>query len=98
MEEQRGSYRILGAEGPAESLWYAELGGRLRHAAGEPGSETLRPCVGDWVMALVPSGAGGDGGGNGGGVARIDRVLARRTKFSRQAPGGRTAEQIIAAN
>ncbi len=92
IEEQRGSYRILGVEGP----WYAELAGRLRHAMGPaaPGSGSLLPCVGDWVMALVPSTESTSSGG----VARIDRVLARRTKFSRKASGVRTAEQVIAAN
>ena len=93
IEEQRGSYRILGVEGP----WYAELAGRLRHDMGPaaPGSGSLMPCVGDWVLAFVPSGGASPGQG---GVARIDRVLARRTKFSRKASGVRTAEQVIAAN
>jgi ribosome biogenesis GTPase / thiamine phosphate phosphatase len=92
IEEQRGSYRILGVEGP----WYAELAGRLRHVMGPaaPGSGSLAPCVGDWVMALVPLTENSARGG----VARIDRVLARRTKFSRKASGVRTAEQVIAAN
>ena len=85
-EEQRGHYRILGPEG--ERL--AEAAGRLRHEAERHG--VLWPCVGDWVLAEVP------GGGPAAGVARIHRVLARRSQFSRQAAGVETLEQVIAAN
>lgn len=86
VEEQLGSFRILGEEG----LLYAEVVGRLRHEASEL-TATL-PCVGDWVMARVPRGEAGDG------VALIHRVLARRTKFSRRQAGEKTAEQVVAAN
>jgi ribosome biogenesis GTPase len=86
IEEQRGSYRILGE--PAE--WYAEAAGRLRRESERGGA--LWPCVGDWVLAEVPSGGTGDG------IARIHRVLDRRTQFSRRAAGQETVEQVIAAN
>lgn len=86
VEEQRGSYRILGEDGS----WYAEPSGRLRH--GVEMEEASRPCVGDWVLARIPDpGADAD-------VALIQRVLARRSKFSRKEAGERTAEQVVAAN
>jgi len=86
VEEQRGSYRILGESG----TWYAELSGRLRHQMEL--EEAIRPCVGDWALARVPAGESGSG------TALIDRALARRTRFSRKEAGERTAEQVIAAN
>ncbi|GAC1457435.1 MAG: ribosome small subunit-dependent GTPase A [Candidatus Limnocylindrales bacterium] len=46
-------------------------------------SAAVLPAVGDWV--LVQTGT-------------IHAVLPRRTRFSRQAAGGRTDEQIVAAN
>jgi ribosome biogenesis GTPase len=84
-EEQRGSFRLLGAAGS----WYAELAGRLRHEAA--GGGAVLPGVGDWVMAQVPA-AGTEG------VALVHRVLERRTCFSRKAPGEQSVEQVIAAN
>jgi ribosome biogenesis GTPase / thiamine phosphate phosphatase len=86
IEEQRGSYRILGETGP----WYAELAGRLRHE-GEL-HQAVQPCVGDWVLARVSEDTAGKG------TALIHRVLERRTKFSRKDPGERTEEQVVAAN
>lgn len=85
-EEQRGLYFVL-AEGQE---WRAELAGRLRHQAGTEGA-TL-PCVGDWVMTTLPGRRPEDG------VARIERVLDRRSKFSRKEAGNRSVEQVIAAN
>jgi len=86
VEEQRGSYQILGAGG----AWRAELAGRLRHEMA--GDWSAAPCTGDWVMARVPP------SNEDGSPALIHRVLTRRTKFSRKEAGNRTAEQIIAAN
>jgi ribosome biogenesis GTPase len=86
VEEQRGSYRIVGAGG----AWRAELAGRLRHEMAGDGSAA--PCTGDWIMARVPP------GNEGGSPALIHRVLMRKTKFSRKEAGNRTAEQIIASN
>jgi ribosome biogenesis GTPase / thiamine phosphate phosphatase len=84
IEEQRGGYRIAGAEREL----YAEPSGRLRHEAEREGA--LWPCVGDWVLAQTPM--GGDG------TARIHRVLERHTRLSRRAAGEETVEQVIAAN
>lgn len=85
-EEQRGQYMLL-AEG---AEWRAELAGRLRHEANTEGA--LLPCVGDWVLTTLPGSRPEDG------IARIERVLDRRSKFSRKEAGNRAAEQIIAAN
>src|SRR5439155_19888048 len=82
--EQRSGYRIAGAAGE----WRAEPTGRLRHAVEQLSAE--HPCVGDWVMAQAPQDRDG--------VALVHRILERRTKFSRQAAGERTAEQVVAAN
>lgn len=84
VEEQRTEYALVGERG----RWAAALSGRLRHATGNAAS---RPCVGDWVLARVPNESED-------GIALIERVLARRTRFARQAPGERTDEQVIAAN
>jgi ribosome biogenesis GTPase / thiamine phosphate phosphatase len=85
VEEQRGSYQIMGEHG----AWRAELAGRLRHEMATDAATA--PCTGDWVMARVPRGPDE-------GVALLHRVLMRRTKFSRKEAGNRTAEQVIAAN
>lgn len=63
----------------------AEISGRLRH---ETDSGATWPCVGDWVLARR----------EGDGPAMIQRVLARRTQFSRRAAGVATREQVVAAN
>lgn len=86
VEEQRDRYRILGAAGE----WPAEAAGRLRRGAERDGA--LWPCVGDWVLARLPAGDAASG------TARIHRVLARRSQFSRQAAGTETVQQVIAAN
>lgn len=84
-EEQRGSWTLWWEGGVCR----ATVAGRLRHEAeGDPAS---LPCVGDWVIARFPEGDTPDG-------AVIHRVLERKSRFSRQAPGTRTAEQIVAAN
>ncbi len=85
-EEQRGRYRVLAEHGD----WPAELGGRLRHEAADTGADL--PCVGDWVLAHFPGARPEDG------AARIERVLPRRSKFSRKEAGNRSVEQVIAAN
>jgi ribosome biogenesis GTPase len=85
MEEQRNSFRI--ATTP-DALHQAELTGKLRRDA-SLGSRT-RPCTGDWVAAALPE--------HPGGLALIHHVLERRTCFSRQEAGTRTAEQVVAAN
>ncbi len=85
-EEQRGRYLVFTERGD----WPAELGGRLRHEV-DAGAAT-RPAVGDWVLAHVP------GARPEAGAARIERVLQRRSKFSRKEAGNRSVEQIVAAN
>jgi ribosome biogenesis GTPase len=86
VEEQRGSYQLMGAGGE----WRAELAGRLRHEMA--GDWAAAPCTGDWVLARVPPAH------ENGSPALIHHVFMRRTKFSRKEAGNRTAEQIIAAN
>jgi len=49
----------------------------------ESASAAVLPAVGDWVLVQGRT---------------IQMVLPRRTRFSRQAAGGRTDEQIVAAN
>ena len=63
----------------------AEASGRLRHE-GESGG--MMPCVGDWVLARCEPNS----------PAMIQRVLARRTQFSRRAAGEATREQVVAVN
>lgn len=86
VEEQRDSYRLMGASG----VYFARLAGQLRHQIEMDGA--ARPCVGDWVMARLP-----DGGADKG-EALIQRVFLRRTKFSRKEAGTRSVEQVIASN
>lgn len=64
----------------------ARPSGRLRHAAA---SRAELPVVGDWVAVTRY---------NQGAHALVHEVLPRKSKFSRQAAGDRTAEQIVAAN
>ena len=64
----------------------AEVSGKFRHEA--LGPEDF-PAVGDWVVVSTPS---------SGDRATILSVLPRQSKFSRQAAGGRTQEQIVATN
>jgi ribosome biogenesis GTPase / thiamine phosphate phosphatase len=82
--EQRGAYLLYTARGER----WAELSGRLRHAAGERGE---LPAVGDWVAIADPDGAE---------RALVQAVLPRRTKFSRMSATdhGQTVEQVVAAN
>lgn len=80
--QHRGAYEVWSASGAGP----ARLAGRLRL---QP-EETGLPGVGDWVVlddAPAPDRA-----------AVIERVLARRTVFTRGAAGRRAAAQVIAAN
>jgi len=85
VEEQRSTFRIATAPDVHHP---AELTGKLRRDA-SLGSRT-RPGTGDWVAAALSPDSGG--------LALIHHVLERRTCFSRQEAGTRTAEQVIAAN
>jgi ribosome biogenesis GTPase len=79
--EHRGAYAVYTARGER----WAELSGRLRHAAEERGD---LPAVGDWVAVTSTD------------PALVQAVLPRRTKFSRMAANdhGQTIEQVVAAN
>jgi ribosome biogenesis GTPase / thiamine phosphate phosphatase len=63
----------------------AAITGRFRHETG--GDPSAFPAVGDWVAI--------DGGPDDG---AIHAVLPRRTSIVRQAPGNRTAAQVVGAN
>lgn len=76
------AYVALCAHGEVD----ARLSGRLRHATS---TRSEWPAVGDWVAVTRY---------NEGSEALIHEVLPRKSKFSRQAAGDRTAEQIVAAN
>jgi len=89
-EEHRGRYVIITEEGACA----AEVSGRFRHRVE---SRSRYPCVGDWVAAASAS-------GNDRGI--IHGVLERKSAFSRKGvcsggmpdTGGRTEEQVLAAN
>ena len=81
-EEQKNFYRVFTEAGDL----LAELAGKLRHSAGA--REDL-PAVGDWVLVRPRVGEA---------RATIHQLLKRRSKFSRQAAGRGTSEQVIAAN
>ncbi|MBK8912356.1 MAG: ribosome small subunit-dependent GTPase A [Chlorobi bacterium] len=80
--EHRNGYALLTTQGE----FRAELSGRLRHSAAD---RSQLPAVGDWVAVAIEQ---------GGDMAIIHGVLPRRSAFSRNAVGGRTEQQIIAAN
>lgn len=80
--EHRSVYQIQ--TGKFECL--ARISGRLRHQAA--GHADL-PAVGDWVVAQAPAENA---------EAIIQRVLPRKSKFSRKVAGDRTEEQVVAAN
>jgi ribosome biogenesis GTPase len=78
----RGGYQLISARGELQG----EVSGRFRHGASVPADF---PVVGDWVaMTPLPTEA----------KATIHAVLPRRTRFSRQAAGKRTEQQVLAAN
>jgi ribosome biogenesis GTPase len=87
-EETKTAYRVLTQAGLVD----ATVSGRLRHRAL---TRQELPAAGDWVLsARIDAGR-----------AVIHRVLDRRTKLSRKTAsgaerrsGGRTEEQILAAN
>jgi ribosome biogenesis GTPase len=64
----------------------AEVSGALLH---ETGSSAMFPAVGDWVAIH---------GRHDEGRATIHTVLPRTSTFSRKVAGGRTEEQVVAAN
>ncbi len=80
--QHRKLVRIAGAFGER----WAEPAGRLYLEAEHGGS---LPVAGDWVAADVQEGDC---------PAILRAILPRRSRFSRQAAGKRTVEQVIAAN
>lgn len=80
--EHRGAYEVWSQTGSGP----AQLAGRLRRDFDEVGV----PGVGDWVV--LKDAPGPDH------TSVIDRVLARRTVFTRGAAGRQVRAQVIAAN
>lgn len=80
--EHRGAYRLLTLDGELA----AEVAGQFRHQTED--IQTF-PAVGDWVvMQRQDEGA----------HAIIHAVLPRKSEFVRQAAGGKTEGQVVAAN
>ncbi len=87
--EHRGAYEVWSATGSGR----AQLAGRLRHeleATGAADTAPGAPGAGDWVVL--------DDELDAEHVAVIERVLERRTLFSRGAAGREARAQVIAAN
>ena len=80
--EHRGAYEVWARAGQG----FAQLAGRLLY---EQGMEAP-PGVGDWVSLMAPPGPGG--------TSVIERVLDRRTVFTRGAAGREARDQVVAAN
>ena len=80
--EHRDGYEVWATSGPGR----AQLAGRLRLELEDAGS----PGVGDWVVVNQPPGADR--------TAIIERVLERRTVFTRGAAGRAARAQVVAAN
>ncbi len=84
--------RIAADHGGAYEVWSqtgagpAQLAGRLRLEIEDAGL----PCVGDWVALKEAPGTDR--------TTIIDRVLARRTAFTRGAAGREVRAQVVAAN
>lgn len=71
----------------AEGVCLAEVSGRFRYEAATPADY---PAVGDFVLA--------DRADGGAGNAILQRVLSRRSLFTRRAAGTQQETQVIAAN
>ena len=89
ISEQRGSYQVLTAVGQLQT----EISGKFRNQAE---ASARFPAVGDWVV-IVPV--------RGERKGIIHALLPERSRFSRQASGGRqrlsggkTQEQVVASN
>lgn len=80
--EHRGAYEVLSAAGSGR----AHLAGRLRLEI----EDNIFPGVGDWVIVKDTPGLGR--------TTLIERVLKRRTVFTRGAAGREARAQVIAAN
>ena len=80
--EHRSAYDVWGEAGEGS----AQLAGRLRQELEETGF----PGVGDWVLLDGPPGPGR--------TAVVERILERRTVFTRGAAGREARLQVVAAN
>ncbi|MFY9555809.1 MAG: ribosome small subunit-dependent GTPase A [Blastocatellia bacterium] len=80
--EERGAYRLYTESGELT----ARVRGKLRY---DSQSAADFPAVGDWVCV---SSRERDG------LAQIQSVLPRRSKFSRKAAGANSDEQVVASN
>ena len=80
--EHRGAYEVWATSGSGR----AQLAGRLRLELADVGP----PGVGDWVVLDHPPSADR--------TAMIERVLERRTAFTRGAAGREARAQVVAAN
>ena len=80
--EDRQMYLLLSEMGELEG----RVSGRFSHDASSKGEF---PGVGDWIAARKLPGEQ---------KATIQAMLPRRSCFARQSPGGRTEEQVVAAN
>jgi ribosome biogenesis GTPase len=80
--EHRGAYEVWSTTGSGR----AHLAGRLRLELGDAGA----PGVGDWVVVKDAPGPGR--------TTLIERVLERRTVFTRGAAGREARAQVVAAN
>jgi ribosome biogenesis GTPase len=82
ISEYRHSYRVYSRYGELD----AKISGKLRYQAN---TSDQYPAVGDWVAVKQNT-------DESRGV--IHSILPRKSKFSRQAAGNRTEEQVVAAN
>jgi ribosome biogenesis GTPase len=80
--EHRGAFEVWSATGSGR----AQLAGRLRLELGDAGA----PGVGDWVLVKAAPGPGR--------TTVIERVLERRSVFTRGAAGREARVQVVAAN
>jgi ribosome biogenesis GTPase len=80
--EERGAYRLYTEHGELS----ARVRGKLRY---DSESAADFPAVGDWVAVSRRQRDG---------LAQIQAVLPRRSKFSRKAAGANSEEQVVAAN
>ena len=80
--EERGAYRLYTEQGELS----ARVRGKLRY---DSESAADFPAIGDWVAISRRERDG---------LAQIQAVLPRRSKFSRKAAGTNSEEQVVAAN
>lgn len=88
-QQQKHRYTIWTPGGEVDAV----VPGRMLHDTYDPRTRRPRqaelPVVGDWVVLETFDGDG---------LARIDRILPRRSKFARQTPGEAVDEQVMVAN